>query len=82
MSQGSVEQVRDGALVASLVDPCEFEVDGLLKKTMTVAIHDRRCHPISYYSLQSTRIHLLTPPTDERLKQLSLALRGILVQGH
>lgn len=55
MSQGSVEQVRDGALVASLVDPCEFEEDGLLKKTMTVAIHDRRCHPISYHSLQNTK---------------------------
>lgn len=82
MNQGSFEQVRDGALLASLVDPCEFEEDGLLKKTMTVAIHDTRYHPISYYSLQSTRIHLLTPPTDERLKHLSLDLRGILVQVH
>lgn len=59
-------------LVGSLVDSYEFKENGLLKKTMTVTVHNVQHHLVSYYSLEDAKHNLRTPRDDPRLKDLPI----------
>jgi hypothetical protein len=64
-------------LVGSLVDSYEFKENGLLKKTMTVTVHNVQHHLVSYYSLEDAKHKLRTPRDDPHLKDLPI--RGELL---
>lgn len=59
-------------LVGSLVDSYEFKENGLLKKTMTVTVHNVQHHLVSYYSLEDAKHTLRTPRDDPNLKDLTI----------
>ena len=59
-------------LVGSLVDSYEFKEHGLLKKTMTVNVHNVQHHLVSYYSLEDAKHSLRTPRDDPRVKDLQI----------
>lgn len=59
-------------LVGSLVDSYEFKENGLLKKTMTVTVHNVQHHLVSYYSLDDAKNNLRTPRDDPNLKDLHI----------
>ena len=66
------EKDIDRCLIGSLVDSYEFKDDGLLKKTMTVTVHNVQHHLVSYYSLGDAKHSLRTPRDDPRLKDLTI----------
>ena len=59
-------------LVGSLVDSYEFKENGLLKKTMTVTVHNVQHHLVSYYSLEDAKFNLKTPRDDPTLKDIPI----------
>ncbi|MCJ1455362.1 hypothetical protein MMC28_005717 [Mycoblastus sanguinarius] len=66
------EKDANRGLVGSLVDSYEFKENGLLKKTMTVTVHNVQHHLVSYYSLEDAKYNLKTPRDDPRLKDLPI----------
>ena len=68
----SSDKDANRGLVGSLVDSYEFKENGLLKKTMTVTVHNVQHHLVSYYSLEDAKHTLRTPRDDPRLKDLPI----------
>ncbi|KAK5069355.1 Global transcription regulator sge1 [Lithohypha guttulata] len=56
-------------LIGSLVSSYSFKASGLVKKTMSVAVHDALYHLVSYYNVEDVRAgRLHTPSRTEALK--------------
>lgn len=68
----NLDKDANRGLVGSLVDSYEFKENGLLKKTMTVTVHNVQHHLVSYYSLDDAKYNLKTPREDPRLKDIPI----------
>ncbi|KAK3169578.1 hypothetical protein OEA41_008962 [Lepraria neglecta] len=71
-AEESPDKDANRGLVGSLVDSYEFKENGLLKKTMTVTVHNVQHHLVSYYSLDDAKYNLKTPREDLLLKEIPI----------
>ncbi|GAM86801.1 hypothetical protein ANO11243_048210 [Dothideomycetidae sp. 11243] len=63
----------DRQLIGSLVDSYGFRPDGLVKKTMSIAIHGVSHHLVSYYKVDDVKQNVLRRPVeDPRLANIAV----------
>jgi len=67
------DQHSERSLIGSLVENYDFRVDGLVKKTMSVAFNGVSLHMVSYYKVDEVeRDELPLPMSDPRLQGISV----------
>ncbi|KAF4548023.1 Global transcription regulator sge1-like protein [Elsinoe fawcettii] len=67
------ERELDRQLIGSLVDSYGFRPDGLVKKTMSIAINGVSHHLVSYYKVEDVKARKLARPMeDHRLANLTI----------
>ncbi|PNS15341.1 hypothetical protein CAC42_600 [Sphaceloma murrayae] len=72
-SAQDTERELDRQLIGSLVDSYGFRPDGLVKKTMSIAINGVSHHLVSYYKVEDVKKRVLQRPVeDARLAGLTI----------
>lgn len=67
------EKDLERSLIGSLVDSYGFRSDGLVKKTMSIAINGISHHMVSYYKVEDVKNNLLPRPmSDPRLANITV----------
>ncbi|GAB7342623.1 hypothetical protein MBLNU457_g0791t1 [Dothideomycetes sp. NU457] len=67
------ERELERQLIGSLVDSYGFRPDGLVKKTMSIAINGISHHLVSYYKVDDVKNRVLTRPlNDQRLSGITV----------
>lgn len=67
------EKDLERSLIGSLVDSYGFRSDGLVKKTMSIAINGISHHMVSYYKVEDVKNnHLPRPLSDPRLANITV----------
>ena len=69
--ESNTDKTPNRPFVSSFVDSHNFQVDGLVKKTISIKIQNAHYHLVSYYSLDDAN-NLTTPRDDLLLKNLCI----------
>lgn len=73
VSNGDQDKELERSLIGSLVDSYGFRPDGLVKKTMSIAVNGISHHMVSYYKVDDVKNNLLPRPlNDPRLTNITV----------